>query len=547
MKLIVNAIVGGVLMSLPTRAQSLVWTRDLGLYGTDWVGSAAPDGAGGVYVGGGWGLDAWLARYDSAGSQAWISGIGTSGLDQMSGLAADGTGGVFVGGSTDGSLGGPSLGSYDAWIARYDGAGNQIWIRQIGTGSEDRLYCVAPDGSGGAYVGGYTAGSLGVPNAGQADAWIARIDGAGNQVWIRQFGTNSVDSADCFAADGSGGIFVGGVSSGSLGGPSQGGFDAWLAHYDGAGNQVWIRQFGTSSEDRSIGAAPDGSAGVYVSGESSGNLGGSSAGGKDPWLAHYDGLGNQNWIRQFGTTSDDYLGDAASDGAGGVYLVGTTWGSLGGPSAGNRDAWFAQFDGAGNRIWILQRNLSVIDQGYAIAACGTAGLYVGGLYFNSPPVGDNGWLARYDLPCGLDFSFCTAGTTTNGCAPSMSGAGSASASAGSGFSISISHVEGQRTGLIFYGTNNSSWSPLPWASGSTSFLRVKPPTQRTVAQSSGGTSGACDGTLSIDWNAFIAANPGVLGTPFTGTETVYAQGWFRDPAAPKTTNLSNALQFSVCP
>jgi hypothetical protein len=145
-------------------------------------------------------------------------------------------------------------------------------------------------------------------------------------------------------------------------------------------------------------------------------------------------------------------------------------------------------------------------------------------------------------------AYCTAGTTSNGCVPAISGAGTASASAGSGFTISVANVEGQRAGLIFYGLDNSNWSPLPWLSGSsTSFLCVKPPTQRTPPQNSGGTAASCNGSLAVDWNAFRAANPGALGAPFQGGETVFAQAWFRDPPAPKTTNLSDGLQFTVQP
>ena len=66
-------------------------------------------------------------------------------------------------------------------------------------------------------------------------------------------------------------------------------------------------------------------------------------------------------------------------------------------------------------------------------------------------------------------------------------------------------------------------------------------------QNSGGTLGACDGLMSIDWNAYIAGNPLAVGVPFAGGETVYAQAWFRDPPAPKTTSLSDALQFMVQP
>jgi hypothetical protein len=140
-------------------------------------------------------------------------------------------------------------------------------------------------------------------------------------------------------------------------------------------------------------------------------------------------------------------------------------------------------------------------------------------------------------------NYCTAGTTTNGCNATMSGTGVPSASAGSGFTIAVANVEGAQTGILFYGM-----TPLAsaWGAGS-SFLCVKSPLERMGVQSAGGTNGLCDGALSIDWNAYIAANFGAVGTPFVGGETVYAQGWFRDPPAPKTTSLSDALQWTVSP
>jgi hypothetical protein len=147
--------------------------------------------------------------------------------------------------------------------------------------------------------------------------------------------------------------------------------------------------------------------------------------------------------------------------------------------------------------------------------------------------------------CGSSTAYCTAGTSTNGCVPSISGVGTPSASAGSGFTISIAAVEGQKTGLIFYGVTGALGNP--WSPTSTSFLCVKSPTQRTAAQSSGGTAGACDGSLSLDWNAFLAAHPAALGQPFAGGESVWSQGWYRDPPASKTTNLSDGLEFQVCP
>lgn len=146
---------------------------------------------------------------------------------------------------------------------------------------------------------------------------------------------------------------------------------------------------------------------------------------------------------------------------------------------------------------------------------------------------------------GSAVSFCTSSSTTNGCHPALSASGSPSAGATSGFNITCSAVEGQKSGLIFYGVDGPN--AVAWAAGSSSTLCVKPPTQRTSTQNSGGTFGACDGALSLDFLAFLAANPGAVGAPATPAQQFHVQAWFRDPSAIKTTNLSDGLTFTLCP
>ena len=65
-------------------------------------------------------------------------------------------------------------GSYDAWVAKYDGDGNQLWIEQFGTSELDNAYEVSVSG-GDVLVTGTTEGSLGSTNAGSYDAWIGRF------------------------------------------------------------------------------------------------------------------------------------------------------------------------------------------------------------------------------------------------------------------------------------------------------------------------------------------------------------------------------------
>lgn len=141
--------------------------------------------------------------------------------------------------------------------------------------------------------------------------------------------------------------------------------------------------------------------------------------------------------------------------------------------------------------------------------------------------------------------YCTAGTTTHGCTASIGSAGTASASGATTLLLTASQMEGQKTALFFYGINGAT--NVPWGLSSTSFLCVKVPVQRTTAISSGGTSGACNGAITLDFTAYVAAHPGALGAPFAAGDDVWTQAWFRDPPTPKTTNLSNALRFTFIP
>jgi subtilisin-like proprotein convertase family protein len=147
------------------------------------------------------------------------------------------------------------------------------------------------------------------------------------------------------------------------------------------------------------------------------------------------------------------------------------------------------------------------------------------------------------------IAYCTSATTTNGCVPAIGASTQPSASFAHACVITVAGVETQKTGLIFYGIDNNAFTPLVWGPGSTSFLCVKGPLQRSPTQDSGGDplNGACEGALSLDWNAFQLADPTAVGNPFAVGQDVFVQGWFRDPPAPRTTNLSNAIQLTCQP
>ncbi|MFM7298012.1 MAG: hypothetical protein ACKO4Q_12430 [Planctomycetota bacterium] len=143
-------------------------------------------------------------------------------------------------------------------------------------------------------------------------------------------------------------------------------------------------------------------------------------------------------------------------------------------------------------------------------------------------------------------NYCTSGTTTNGCNAVMGYTGLPSLALGAGgFTVNCTNVEGAKTGLIFYsitGQGNYQWG------GSSAFLCVKSPQQRTATVGTGGTANACDGSISLDFfNYTNTINPIALGTPFAAGNQAWFQCWFRDPPSPKTTMLSDGLEVTFIP
>ena len=168
--------------------------------------------------------------------------------------------------------------------------------------------------------------------------------------------------------------------------------------------------------------------------------------------------------------------------------------------------------------------------------------------FNGAPASPVVWNGKiyYDCTPPPPMPYCAPGVSTNQCSAAISANHQPSASFANSCFVNVYSVEGEKQGLMFYGVDNTGFTPVPWGASS-SFLCVKPPTQRTPVQNSAGTLGQCDGMFTLDWNAYVAANPSALGQPFTAGRKIYLQGWYRDPPSPSSTNLSNALEMTVYP
>jgi uncharacterized protein (UPF0548 family) len=325
------------------------WTRQFGSASTD-IAEGVSAGTDGVYVAGSTygalpgqvasgGADAFLRRYDAAGDAVWTRQFGSTSEDRAYDVSAV-LDSIYVAGSTGGALPGQvSSGSYDAFLRKYDAAGNEVWTRQFGSASTDTAQGVSA-GIDGVYVAGWTCGALPEQaSAGICDAFLRKYDAAGNQVWTRQFGSPAVDQAVAVSAAATS-VFVGGMANGTVPGGSSEADIPFLRKYDSAGNEVWTRQFGSTSEDRANGVSARADD-VYVATRYA--------------VSKYDADGNEVWTRQFAGRVAGVSADAT-----GVYVTGQPFG-IG-------DVLLRKFDATGNEAWTRQFGTASSDQAFGVSA-----------------------------------------------------------------------------------------------------------------------------------------------------------------------------------
>ena len=371
----------------------VAWSAQIGTPDNDYITSVTGDSLGNSYICGrtsgdlygsnaGRG-DVFLAKYDPSGNEIWHQQFGTLTWDEGMSVATDAAGNSYVAGKTRGDLFQPNLGDYDAFLAKIDASGNEVWSRQIGTSAWDEASFTTIDSSGNIYIAGHTEGSLSGPTAGGEDILVTKFDPSGNELWSRQIGTAGDDRGRSVAVDASGNIYITGETSGSLAGEHLGEEDAFLIKLDASGDDLWSLQMGTPDTDSPRSVAVDASGNAYIGGWTRGDLGlgGPDADGResDAFLAKFDPSGNELWARQFGTPdAAEGFGNVVLDAAGDVYVGGNTSGDLGGTNEGAADVFLTKFDASGNELWNQQFGSSGSDSAYAIAMDASGDIYFAG-------------------------------------------------------------------------------------------------------------------------------------------------------------------------
>ena len=300
--------------------------------------------------------DAFVTKLSPDGATLWSKQFGTSTTDFANDVAVDAQNNVYVVGETVGGLFGPISGverlqgaGSDAYIVEYDASGNQLWSKQFGDGEISSANRIRFDNASNFYVAGGT-GSLFGPNVTGYDAYVAKYSPSKTLLWGKQFGSvNLGDRTDPngLCIDASDNVYVAGATNrhdNIDGNPDTG--DGYITKFDTNGNSLWTQQWATAADDSVEDLGLDSQGNVYAVGQTAGSLFASFTGSDNNGvIAKYDTNGNLISGVQYGAYTG--LEAIALDTQDRLYLAGGTSVSLFGPCAGGEDIFVQRLNSSG--------------------------------------------------------------------------------------------------------------------------------------------------------------------------------------------------------
>lgn len=295
------------------------------------------------------------------------------------------------------------------------------WTQQLGTLWDEQAQAVTVSGDS-VYVVGHTTGQLGAePPAGSTDVFLAKYDTAGALQWVRQLGTRRDDRVTSVTTDAAGNVYLAGHTWGGLDFyVNAGGADFYFAKYDAQGNRIYVRQRGTTRDDFATGIAAGAGDTIYLAGYTGGSFAtGGSSNNYDLFMALYDTGGSLYVLQQLGSPDSDVALGLAVTPNHEVYVTGYTWGSLDGTTTPTgTDLFLMKLNIIGQQQWVRQLDLSGTDYATAVAVGTDGAVYLTG-YTEGTLDGNthagiyDALVARYDAQGTRQWSRLLGGTSAD--------------------------------------------------------------------------------------------------------------------------------------
>lgn len=278
---------------------------------------------------------------------SWIKNLGGPEYDMAYSIIQLPGGEYAMAGATR-SSGGDVPGSrvgYDAWLTKVDNAGNKSWSVAFGGSNDDYTMGVTNTTDGGYLMVGYTFNQV------QNKAWAIKTDGNGGLQWQKDLSASNDAIPASVLAVGDGTYVVVGYETGATNGRN-----GWIAKLDESGKVLWSKSFGGAAEDQIAAVVKTTDGGFAVAGytKSTNELIQVNKGGFDGWVMKLDAGGNHLWTKTFGGAREDLFKSLVQTKDGGLLAVGHSQSNDGDLSLNNGgfDEFVVKMDGSGNKQWV---------------------------------------------------------------------------------------------------------------------------------------------------------------------------------------------------
>jgi len=371
--------------STPDLQEDIIKTSEGAMVETEWVRryhgptnainearAIAVDNQGNVYVTGE--ADGYSTiKYSPTGQRLWVRRyLGADGNGGgANALALDSQGNVYVTGS-----------AFNSWhcldfaTIKYSPGGKELWVSHYYFGDpyngNNAARAIAVDGQGNVYVTGCSEGTF--------ENWdyaTVKYNSSGKQVWARRYEgpAKGRDMAVAMALDSQGNILVTGSSEGVATGD-----DYLTIKYSPQGKRLWVKRYNGpgNGADVARAMAVDGAGNVYVTGSSDGGSVYSGGPGHDYATIKYSPEGKQLWVSRYNGPGyyTDYATAIAVDGQGNIFVTGTSYHTF-----YNYDVATIKYNPDGQLLWVRRYNgpdKTLVDLANALALDQAGNVYVTG-------------------------------------------------------------------------------------------------------------------------------------------------------------------------
>ncbi len=272
--------------------------------------------------------DYWIACADTDGTMLWnktYGGIGTED-DGYTRVTRLNNGNLIICGRSFSPVGGDKtvpnhgVGDDDIWVLGLDTLGNKLWDKTFGGIGTEASFFILANNDNSFLIAGLTlspqGGDVSDTSRGADDWWIIKIDSAGNKIWDKRFGGNSIDQCYHIAHTKDNGYIMCGITGSAQGldvsdSPHGFGFDYWVIKIDSMGNKIWDKRYGGDNYNYGMWIEPDMDNGYLVAGYTNSNvsfeISEPSYGSHDYWILKIDSVGNKVWDKRYGGPGLDWL------------------------------------------------------------------------------------------------------------------------------------------------------------------------------------------------------------------------------------------------